>query len=88
MDIELAVYLTNVSGPVTLVLDFRIGSTSDPSINGHLRYPNDLDRPLHEDAADKIRLYHTDHNNRPSNTISFKFMSVTSSTLVVYISNL
>jgi hypothetical protein len=41
------------------------------SINGHLHYPNDLDRSLNEVAADKIRGYHTDYNNRPSNDISF-----------------
>ena len=50
------------------VLDLRIahdrfGSSSDPSINGHLHYPNA--------AADKIREYRTDYNNRPSNVISF-----------------
>ena len=58
------------------VLDLRIahdrfGSSSDPSINGHLHYPNDLDGSLEETAADKIRQYHTDYNNRPSNPISF-----------------
>jgi hypothetical protein len=39
----LAGYLANVAGPVPLVLDLRIaherfGSSSDPSINGHLLY--------------------------------------------------
>ena len=53
-----------------LVLDLRIaherwGSSSDPSINGHLHYPNDLDRPLNEAAADKIRKYRADYNNNP-----------------------
>jgi hypothetical protein len=56
-DIELAAYLANAAGPVPLVLDLRIahervGNSSDPSIKGHLRYPNDLDRPLNEAAAD------------------------------------
>ena len=42
-DIELAGYLANAAGPVPLVLDLRIanelwGSSSDPSINGHLHY--------------------------------------------------
>ena len=60
----------------TLVLDLhmtheRFGSSSDPSINGHLHYPNDLDRPLNEAAADKIRQYRAGYNNRPSNAISF-----------------
>ncbi len=27
--------------------------SSDPSINGHLHYPNDVDRSLNEDAVDK-----------------------------------
>jgi hypothetical protein len=49
-DIELAAYLANASGPVPLVLDLRIaherwGRSSDPNLNGHLHYPNDLDGP-------------------------------------------
>ena len=68
---------------MSLVLDLRIaherwGSSSDPSINGHLHYPNDLDRPLNEDVADKIRSYRVDYTNRPSNAISF--MSAITST--------
>jgi hypothetical protein len=64
-DIELTGYLSNGSGPVPLVLDLhivqeRFGSSSDPSINGHLHYPNDVDRSLNEDATDNIRKYHTD----------------------------
>ena len=39
--------------------------------NGHLPYPNDLDRKLNEVATDKIRAYRTEYNNRPSNAISF-----------------
>ena len=49
----------------------RFGSSSDPSINGHLHYPNDLDGSLKETVVDKIRQYHDDYNNRPSNSISF-----------------
>ena len=83
-DIELAGYLANAAGPVPLVLDLRIaherwGSSSDPSINGHLHYPNDLDRPLNEDVTDKIRVYLTDYNNRPSNAISFMSVIVSTS---------
>ncbi len=49
-DIELDSYLTNTVGPVSLVLDLRIvhdrfGSNTDPSLNGHLHYPNDIDPP-------------------------------------------
>jgi hypothetical protein len=58
----LAGYLVNTVGPVPLVLDLHIdhdrwGSTSDPSINGTLHYPNDIDRSLIEAAVDKIRKY-------------------------------
>ena len=75
-DIELAGYLANEAGPVPLVLDLRIahdryGSSSDPSLNGHLHYPNDSDRSLNEAAADKIRKYRADYNNNPPNTVSF-----------------
>ena len=63
-------------GPVPLVLDLRIahercGSSSDPSVNGHVYYPNDVDRTLNETVADKIRAYRTYYNNRPFNVISF-----------------
>ena len=79
----MAGYLKNVTGPVTLALDLRItddrfGSNSDPSINDHLHYSNDLDGSLNEDVVDKIRQYRADYNNRPSHPISF--MSVIDST--------
>ena len=50
-DIEIVGYLANVAGPVTLVLDLRVahdrvGSSADPTLNGHLRYPNTLISPL------------------------------------------
>ena len=50
-DIELAAYLANAAGPVPLVLDLRIahdrfGSSSDLNLNGHLHYPNDIDREV------------------------------------------
>ena len=82
-DIELSGYLANSAGPVPLVLDLRIthdrfGSSSDPSINDHLHYPNVLDGSLKETTADKIRQYRTDYNDRPSNPISF--MSAIAST--------
>jgi hypothetical protein len=64
-DIELAGYLANEAGLVPSVLDLhivneRFGSSSDPSINGHLHYPNDIDRSLNESVSDKIRNYRTD----------------------------
>jgi hypothetical protein len=69
-------YLVNAAGPVPLVMDLliaheRFGSSSDPSINGHLHYPNDVDRSLNEAAPDKIRKYRADQNNNPPNSISF-----------------
>ncbi len=47
-DIELVWYLVNESGPVSLVLDLRIahdrcGSSSDPSLNENLHYPNNIE---------------------------------------------
>ncbi len=75
-DTELTVYLTNTSGPVPLVLDLliahdRFGSSSDPSLNGHLHYPNDIDKSLNETVTNKIRKYWTDYNNKPPTTASF-----------------
>ena len=75
-DIEVAGCLANAAGPVPLVLDLRIahdrfGSSSDPSLNGHLRYPNDIDRSINEAAADKIRKYRSDYNNNPPSVVSF-----------------
>jgi hypothetical protein len=75
-DIEITSYLANETVPVSLVLDLRIthdrwGSSSDPSINGHLHYPNDIDRSLNETAADKIRKYRADYNNNPPSSVAF-----------------
>ena len=75
-DLEITSYLVNESGPVPLVLDLRIahdrwGSSSDPSINGHLHYPNDIDRSLNETATDKIRKYRSDYNNNPPSSVAF-----------------
>ena len=52
-------------------LNERFGSSSDPNLNGHLHYPNDIDRSLNEAATDKIRKYRADYNNNPPNAISF-----------------
>ena len=75
-DIELAGYLAYVAGPVPLVLDLRVahdrvGSSADPALNGHLRYPNNLDKSLNDSAADKIRKYRSDYNNNPPSVVSF-----------------
>ena len=50
----------------------------DPSLNGNLHYPNNIDRSLNEDTDDKIRKYHADYNNNPPNIVSF--MSAIAST--------
>ena len=73
-DIDLSGYLDNTVGPVSLVLDLRIthdrvGSSVDPNLNGHLRYPNNLDRSLNDTAADKIRKYRADYNNNPPSVV-------------------
>ena len=59
-----------------MVLDLRIsherwGSNSNPSLNGHLHYPVDIDRTLNETSTDKVLQYRPDFNNRPSHDISF-----------------
>jgi hypothetical protein len=61
---------------VPLVLDLRIahdrvGSSTDPTLNGHLKYPNNLDQSLNDVAADKIRKYRVDYNNRSPSAVSF-----------------
>jgi hypothetical protein len=68
--------LANEAGPVPLVLDLRIahdrvGSSADPTLNGHLKYPNNLDQSLNDAAADKIRKYRVDYNNRSPSVVSF-----------------
>ncbi len=65
-----------MSGPVSLVLDLlidhdRLGRSSDPNLNGHLHYPNDIDWSLNETVTDKIRKYRVDYNNNPPSVISF-----------------
>jgi hypothetical protein len=75
-DIDLAGYLDNEVGPVSLVLDLhiahdRVGSSTDPTINGHLKYPNNLDQSLNDAAADKIPKYRADYNNRRPSAVSF-----------------
>ena len=56
---------------VTKIIHDRFGSSSDPSLNGHLHYPNDIDKSLNESATDKIRKYHTDYSNNPPSVDSF-----------------
>ena len=49
----------------------RWGSNSYRSLNGHLRYPTDIDRTLNKVTVDKVSQYRIDYNNRPSHDISF-----------------
>ena len=49
----------------------RVGSSTDPTLNGHLKYPNNLDQSLNDAASDKIRKYRADYNNRPPSAVSF-----------------
>jgi hypothetical protein len=83
-DIDLVVYLVNETGPVPLVLDLhidhdRFGSSFDPSVNGHLHYPDDIDKSLNETSTDKIRKYHADYKNNPPNTVCFMVSIVSTS---------
>ncbi len=83
-DIELVGYLANESGPVPLVMDLRIshdrvGSSGDPTLNGHLKYPNNLDQSLNDVPVGKIRKYRPDYNNRPPSAVSFMTTIVSTS---------
>jgi hypothetical protein len=49
----------------------RVGSSTDPTLNGHLKYPNNFDQSLNDAADDKVRKYRGDYNNRPPSAISF-----------------
>jgi hypothetical protein len=71
-----SLYLANEAGPVPLVLDLRIvhdrvGSSTDPTLNGHFKCPNNLDQSLNDAAADKIRKYRADYNTRSPSVVSF-----------------
>ena len=78
----------DAEGSVNLVLDLcitqeRYRSNFNPVITGTFHYPvpHDIDQPLNEVAADKIRDYRADYNKRPSNlgSISFKTAVATTS---------
>jgi hypothetical protein len=61
---------------VPLLLDLRIvhdrvGSSADTTLNGHLKYPNNLDQSLNDTATDNTRKYRADYNNRPPSVVSF-----------------
>jgi hypothetical protein len=48
-----------------------VGSSADPALNGHLRYPNNLDQSLNDAVADKIRRYRVDYSNNPTRGVGF-----------------
>jgi hypothetical protein len=62
----------------------RVGSITDPTLKGHLRYPNNLEKSLNDTVSDKIRKYRPDYNNNPPSVVSF----MTGITLSGYIVNL
>ncbi len=77
-------YLTNVTGPVSLVLDLhidhdRFGSSSEPSLNDHLHYLNDVDKSLNEVVTDKIRKHRVVYTNNPPDEVSFMSVITSSS---------
>ncbi len=47
-----------------------MGSSADPSLNGRLKYPNNLDQLLNDAVTDKIRKYRADYISPPS-VVSF-----------------
>jgi hypothetical protein len=55
----------------TLITHDRVGSSADPTLNGHLKYPHNLDQSLNYAAAEKMRKYRADYNNRPPRVVSF-----------------
>jgi hypothetical protein len=53
----------------------RFGSSSHPSLNDHLHYPNDIDKSLNEAPGDKLRKYRVDYdNNPPKSPLSLLFL--------------
>ncbi len=49
----------------------RVGSSADPALNGHLRYPNNLDQSLNDGTPDKLRKYRVDYNFNPLRGVGF-----------------
>jgi hypothetical protein len=83
-DIELVGYLTNAPVPEPLVLDLhiphdRVVSSADPALNGHVRYPNNLDQSLNDAGTDKLRKYHTYYNFNPPRGVGFMSAIVSTS---------
>ena len=53
------------------IVSFCILVSVNPSLNGHLHYPNDIDKSLNETAGDKIRKYRAEYNNNLPIVVSF-----------------
>ena len=66
---------TSLSNLINRWLKAEVNSVETSSwrdiFNGHLKYPNNLDQSLNDAAADKIRKYCADYNNRPTSVVSF-----------------
>ncbi len=59
-----------------LVLDLRVahdrvGSSADPALYGHLRYPNNLDQSLNDTTVPKLRKNRADYNFNPTRGVGF-----------------
>jgi hypothetical protein len=77
MELALDLYLTDSVGSVNLVVHLRLThkcfwSSSNSRLQGglHYRAAADIDEPLNETAADKLRDHRADYNNRPFKSIS------------------
>ncbi len=49
----------------------RVDSSDDPPLNGHLRYPNNLDQSLNDTSTDKLRKYRSDKNFNSPRGVGF-----------------
>jgi hypothetical protein len=49
----------------------RVDSSADTALNGHLRYPNNLDQSINDSVTDKLRKYHSDYNFNPHRGVGF-----------------
>jgi hypothetical protein len=69
-------WVVDVGDPVSLVLDLRVvhdrvDSSTDPTLNAHLHYPNNLDQSLNDTVVDKKRRYRPDYSNNPTRGVGF-----------------
>jgi hypothetical protein len=57
----------------------RVGSSDDPALKTHLRYPNNLDQSLNDVVVDTLRKYHAGYNFNPSRGVGFMTVIVSTS---------